>query len=225
MKQLLVIVAKQPLLNFSKTRLAKDIGSENAQKFSEAFLSDILFNLENEIPKFINQIFLYITPATENSFSYFQNLVQKHQKLNFTIRPQPETSFFDRLKRITEELEAEFGKDSFVHFTGSDVPDFPWEILNEGMEKPVIGPDIDGGYYYIGVPTNLTACFDQNLFLSGEKVFETTVKIIEGEGITPIILSKWSDIDELKDLERALARSERRLPNVVECYRRFLRKE
>jgi len=194
MQEVLAIIGKRPIKGFSKTRLAKDLGEDKALVLYRAFIDDF-FKL---IPKKY-KIYFFGTPNDAATKKYFQEITE----LNFFF--QKELPFFARLKDIFKTIERLEGAECFVHLTGTDIPDFPFaELESVGEDADVyVGPDRDGGYYYIGAKSGRQDIFDISVADGSRSVFTKTMQLCEEKGDRVRLLKEWSDIDTKADLENS----------------------
>ena len=123
-----------------------------------------------------------MTPSRNQSFNYFKRILNEIELDKFKISFQSEKSFFERLKVIFKEKNLESGS-SFIHLTGTDIPDFPFHFIQEEifsnlkLDDIVIGPDEDGGFYYLGMNAKFYNLFDllNDHELKNESVLEQLV--------------------------------------------------
>ena len=191
-----------PQIGFSKTRLASDVGEGLALSLYGAFIKDFSKNLSKTK---IKSIYIFGTPNTLDTKDYF---FQEFSKFNINYFPQSELSFFQRLREVfikVREIEGE----CFIHLTGTDIPDFPFEEIEKINPSPntiYLGPDIDGGFYYVGGEARF---FDIFSFEPGENILERISNKIGELGLEVSHLKTWSDIDDLGGLKVTLERSSR----------------
>ena len=199
MDEILAVVAKAPIAGFSKTRLECELGPEQTQTLYEAFMQDFF----SKAFKHFSCPHIFYTPVEQQEF--FKNLLIGK---SFNLFPQVELPFFERLKK----LFSCFDKDDFIHLTGSDIPDFPFEyILGEKKENTVyLGPDEDGGYYYIGTQAKNSVVFDIDLKDGDVNVFPATKEIVKKNNLNLVELPMWSDIDTLDDLKKFSERNSKK---------------
>tara|TARA_R110002072_G_scaffold1989_5_gene16647 strand:- start:102537 stop:103232 length:696 start_codon:yes stop_codon:yes gene_type:complete len=201
------VISKYPFSGDSKTRLAKDVGLESAGRLSECFLKDFLRRFEkNQVKESFVQTSLWITPYRKETQDYFKNLLS-NTNVSFKIVEQPDITFFAKLAYIGESAYKE-GL-NWLFLTGSDIPDFPFEIFKDVSFKSntvYIGPDIDNGFYFIALETKY---FDLlNLKIENEEtVLDSLVKRCQAGGIKVNVLKEWSDIDTIEDLKVTLSRN------------------
>ena len=96
---------------------------------------------------------------------------------------------------------------SFVHLTGTDIPDFPFHFLKQDFfnnlqnNDVVIGPDDDGGFYYLGMNSKFYDLFENidDLILGNESISHILINQCKKIGLRVRLMEKWSDIDTLSD--------------------------
>ena len=98
-----------------------------------------------------------------------------------------------------------FRKNCFVHLTGTDIPDFPFSELDKinGESDIYLGPDSDGGYYYVGAKSYYNDVFDIDVSDGNSSVLQETLNLCQNKGYTTQLLKSWSDIDTLQDLKNS----------------------
>ena len=193
MKEVFAIFGKRPIPGFSKTRLEKGLGAEKTQALYSAFMEEFFsrFNLGIDVH-------LFGAPRDLKTKKYFRDLI----KFPFNFYFQSELPFFERLREVFESFE-----DAFVHLTGTDIPDFPFEIIGEAKPEKgrvYIGPDQDGGFYYLGAHSSHSEIFS----IDGEgNVLEKIMEKAKSLNLEVTLLRKWSDIDNIDDLKAYIARN------------------
>ncbi|MFT7299441.1 MAG: rSAM/selenodomain-associated transferase 1 [Sphingobacteriales bacterium] len=186
----LIIFVKNPIKGHVKTRLAKDIGDENAL---EVYL--YLMNHTREVAKSlkVTRNLFYDTTILENddwSSADFDKYLQYNGDLGERMAFAFKETFAQGFKKVV--------------IVGSDCPYLDPFIVNKAYEKleksdVVIGPTFDGGYYMLGMTGFIPELF-QKVPWSTEEVFETTKGIIESLGKTIALMPLLSDVDHKEDL-------------------------
>lgn len=121
----------------------------------------------------------------------------------FAYRPQGDGDLGARMLRCIGD---HFGSgDSRVVIVGSDVPGVDAGILSaafDGLENHdlVIGPAQDGGYYLIGLRTDVPVIF-QNVAWGTEDVLRQTLETAERLGLSVCMLTTLADVDRPADLQ------------------------
>lgn len=207
MDEIFVVVGKLPLKGYSKTRLANGLGADKAQDIYKAMIFDFFSNFKkHQINK---KFFFYGTPIEEITRTFFVDIFRA-LNIKYEFEYQSLGPLFERLQKIFE-----MNIDSFIHVTGTDIPDFPFHFLNKVLidENVVnLGPDEDGGYYYISSSSKNKELFSIPKDLEGKpNVLEATISKANELGLRVNLLPSWSDIDTLDDLEICLKRSPKEL--------------
>jgi uncharacterized protein len=201
----LILFIKSPETERVKSRLAAVVGEKMARRFYRCFVEDLLDSLDQG--DYCLKIFFY--PPGE------QPVLSKWLGYERSCEPQTGDDLGQRMKNAFEKCFAE-GFDKAI-LIGSDSPDLPREIIDEGFAAltscdTVIGPSCDGGYYLIGCQV---ATFLPELFLgipwSTEGVLKSTRAILDKKGLSVSVLPPWRDIDTYEDL-KALVERHRNTP-------------
>ncbi|MDH5582073.1 MAG: DUF2064 domain-containing protein, partial [Bdellovibrionales bacterium] len=175
MKEVFVVVGKKPERGVSKTRLSQSVGEEKALKIYEAFLKDFFTRLK------IHTSFpiLFFGSSNDGSGqSYFKELFNKLECHDIKYFDQPIGGLMERLTNIFKRVEKDY-PGVFVHLTGTDIPDFPFKYLHEiDYEKVNLGPDDDGGYYYVGTKAKNHFLFELPAHLEGSESLLDKTKIL-----------------------------------------------
>ncbi|MFQ5900810.1 MAG: TIGR04282 family arsenosugar biosynthesis glycosyltransferase [Thermodesulfobacteriota bacterium] len=196
MRKALIIAAKAPHPGRTKTRLSPPLSEKDAASLYDCFLRDIWerISLIDEIDKFI----AYYPVSSK---SYFSALPVD----DLFLFPQKGRGLGDRMAESFEMLFARgYGAVSLI---GSDSPTLPDNFIRqsfEALERPdidlTLGPSRDGGYYLIGLKRLYRQLFD-GMEWSTSSVLDNTIKKAEKVGLGSLLLPKWYDIDEEKDLK------------------------
>lgn len=203
MKQILVIFGKRPIKGFSKTRLSKDIGEDFALNLYDAFIKDFSHNLAKF--NFFESIYIFATPDQIETQEYF---IGEFSQFKIKYFSQSDLPFFCRLSEVFLKIK-ELEGDCFIHLTGTDIPDFPFEEIAGLIPKPntiYLGPDTDGGFYYVGGEAKLKDIFK---FEITGTILESIMQRVSSLGLEVFQLKTWSDIDDLVGLKACLSRSPR----------------
>lgn len=207
MDEVFAVVGKFPQKGFSKTRLAESIGDENALYCYQAMIRDFLAGYKNKANPL--PLYFFYTPSSEETRAFFHEELIRAGVNQFQLIAQPDQDFFQRLKFVFRTIKAKEGS-VFVHLTGTDIPDFPFHLLNIGQATPQIGPDSDGGYFYLGAPSEWHDLFNlEGKFEGGSGVFQATIDQAKTLGLNLKQLLPWSDVDNLSDLKNCLARNQK----------------
>ncbi|MBI9046254.1 MAG: TIGR04282 family arsenosugar biosynthesis glycosyltransferase [Anaerolineaceae bacterium] len=194
-KTLIMIMAKQPLVGKTKTRMCPPLQLAEAAALFEALLKDTI-SLVNQLDDV--QTGIAISPP--GSESYFESI----SSVNTLLLPVEGADIGECLsKTILMGLEMGFQK---VMAINSDGPSLPIDYLSMAVElldkkDVVFGPGHDGGYYLVGLQTHHKEIF-QNIPWSTADVMPATLKKSAGLGLSVGLTPEWYDVDTQADLER-----------------------
>ncbi len=190
----LIIFVKNPELGKVKTRLAKDIGDENAL---EIYL-ELLKHTATITKPVLAQKKCYYSDHIENidffSDEHYEKLIQKGGDLG------------ERMYQAAKNSSGEWAENIVI--IGSDCYDLNSGIIEEAFKALkshdfVVGPAEDGGYYLIGMKEPHPSIF-LNKIWSTENVFLDTLLEIQNLNKTHYLLPTLTDIDNINDLPEAL---------------------
>jgi rSAM/selenodomain-associated transferase 1 len=193
----LVIFAKQPDPNNTKTRLSPPLSREDAARLYACFLADILATARavDGAARFI----FYDPPAAE---AYFAGLAP-----DFQLLPQSGEDLGERMHLALAELLSRGYRR--VVLVGSDLPHLPAEAFQHGFAalrqgaEVVLGPSADGGFYLIGLTRPQPGLFD--LPMSTPDVLRGTLERIQRLNLRHNLLKEEFDVDTFADLRRLAA--------------------
>ncbi len=186
----LIIFAKNAELGKVKTRLAKDIGDENAL---EVYLA-LLAHTEQVTRPVLAQKKCYYSNYIENADvfddEYYEKSIQSGDDLG------------ERMYNAAKISSGEWANKIII--IGSDCYDINSGIIEEAFKALdshdfVIGPAEDGGYYLIGMTEPHPEIF-LNKVWSTENVFLDTLLDIQKLNKTHYLLPTLSDVDTVDDL-------------------------
>ena len=190
MKAALIIFLKYPELGRSKTRLAKDIGNENALKvYIELLNHTQLISKQLKIDKY-----LFYDKVTANKMLWGDEIYQTAYQI--------ESDLGGRMENAFEQLFLK-GYDRVV-IIGSDCYELTQDVIEQAFEllntsDAVVGPAKDGGYYLLGLRKLIPQLFS-DVAWSTDEVFSATVKTLENLNLTFATTPILSDIDTIEDL-------------------------
>jgi len=188
MKKALIVFQKNRILGKVKTRLAETIGDKKAldcYSHMIAYTHEQLANVEADI------------------HLYFSEFIEPSPPQNWHVQTQKGEDLGEKMNNAFLDLKSN-GYDQVV-IIGTDCLELTSEIINNAFTALnstdyVLGPANDGGYYLLG----LTELVDE-LFLnkewSNDKVFQTTIDVIQQQNKTVFLLDRLSDIDTFEDLK------------------------
>jgi rSAM/selenodomain-associated transferase 1 len=196
----ILLFIKSPEPGKVKSRLASAIGEESALDIYRAFVLDIVGTLKKGNRSITIAFYSEDAEAVVNWLG--KDLVyipQKGKDLGARMR----NAFHDVLSQGHEKAV----------LVGSDIPDLPFEIIDEAFsaleeKDAVIGPASDGGYFLIGFKkdTFLPDIF-HGIAWSTDSVYRETMKVFERAGHRVHILPEWRDVDTLDDLRSLYMRN------------------
>lgn len=191
-RRCLVIFSKPSLPGLVKTRLLGELTAEGAARLHSAILGDLLERMEDG--DFDTRLAWAVGPRETLPASTVGGMRQTGEDLG------------ERLFTGLREILAEF---DLVAAVGSDHPDLPAAIVEEGFEKlaagcdVVLGPAADGGYYLIGVTRK---SIHRELFSeidwSTDRVLLQTLDRCQSLGLRVEELISLQDVDTPDDLRR-----------------------
>jgi rSAM/selenodomain-associated transferase 1 len=190
MKKAIIIFVRNPELGKVKTRLAKQIGDEQAlQVYKELLQHTHNITADLDCSKFV----YYADSMAENDLwesSLFEKKVQEGESLG------------DRMMLAFFELFQQ-GYSKIV-IIGSDCPELTGFIIEDAFDKldssdVVIGPSSDGGYYLLGL-TQLVPDLFKNKRWSTDTVLSSTIQDTVSLRKSCSFLTELSDIDTAEDL-------------------------
>jgi len=173
-----------------------ELTAEGAARLHGAILGDLLERMEDG--DFQTRMAWAVGPREPLPASTVEGIRQTGEDLG------------ERLFTGLREMSAEF---DLVAAVGSDHPDLPAAIVEEGFERlaagcdVVLGPAADGGYYLIGVTRK---SIHQELFSeiawSTDRVLQQTLDRCQSLGLRVEELISLQDVDTPDDLRRLARR-------------------
>ena len=194
-KNALILFAKTPIPNFSKTRLINPFSAKQAAEFYSASLEDV-YNTMNDSTEF--DLWLGIAPEKFNEKIFPLNLKSGYYFF------QEGSDLGIRMRKAFQVL---FGKGyEKVAIIGSDFPHISEKIIvqtfnNLNKNDCVLGPAADGGYYLIGLKTIFNSIFE-NIDWSTEKVYQQTLEKAQQNNIKIKNLEIQYDVDTMKEIKQ-----------------------
>lgn len=199
-RNLLVIMAKEPVAGKVKTRLQPRLSPDESAALYTCFLQD-RFGEMRDLPG-TDVAVAYAPPAAAETFA---SLIPD----SFRLFPQRGTTLTERLSAATASAFADGYR--FVVAMDSDSPDLPKEralqsfsLLAEGADV-VFGPCRDGGYYLVGLREDRGVIFE-NIPWSSSRVLQESLARAASLGLTTALLEPWQDIDTFEDLQDLVRR-------------------
>lgn len=192
MKKAIIIFVRNPELGKVKTRLANEIGDEQALQIYIELLQhthDVTVDLDCD--RFVYYAD-YINQQDQWESGKFKRRLQEGDNLGNRMM----VAFF-------ELFQQGYSK---VVIVGSDCPELTTFIIQEAFDKldttdVVIGPSTDGGYYLLGLKQLIPELF-KNKRWSTDTVLANTIKDTVKLRKTCSFLKEMSDIDTADDFRR-----------------------
>ncbi len=184
----LIIFVKNPILGKVKTRLAKDIGDEQAlaaYKLLLQYTHDIAMKTDTSKYLYYSE---FISDDDNWSPRDFRKMAQYGDDLG---------------KRMFNAIELSLLENNKVVLIGSDCAEIKKKHIHTAFKQlktrdVVIGPAEDGGYYLIAVKENSKPLF-RDMDWGSSHVLENTIAKIKELGLTYCLIEKLNDVDTLED--------------------------
>lgn len=198
------VMMKTPQNGLSKTRLSPPLSPEEATNISRCFLKDTSAAIEELILQdpFVVGFAVYTPVGSEANLG---ELLPPR----FKMLAQREADFGRRLLGATEDLFS-LGF-SAVCLVDSDSPTLPFgnlqdlaALLKEPIDRMVIGPCTDGGYYLLGL-RQVHARLFEDINWSTSRVYGQTIDRSKQINLQTIVLPAWYDVDDQFSLNRLLS--------------------
>jgi rSAM/selenodomain-associated transferase 1 len=218
MKGCLVITAKAPVAGEVKTRLVPPLSFEVAARFYQCCLEDTVEKVSRLSG--IGGALAYTPPEGR---AYFERWVSER----FLLFPQEGEDLGARMLGCFERCQREGARR--IALFGADIPHVPPSLLQRGFEllgeaDLVLGPTMDGGYYFIGAKAPHPPLF-QGMAWGGPGVFEETWDRARRLGLRVRQIEAMNDIDTATDLRRLDRLLSRAPQDLAPRTRRFLLEE
>jgi rSAM/selenodomain-associated transferase 1 len=191
----IVVMAKQPVVGKTKTRLCPPFSPEQAAKLFEALMRDTI-HLTSQVPN--TQTAVAISPP--ESESYFVDITPPN-----TLLLSVEGADIGECLAKSFEVLFQRGFKKVIAFN-ADGPTLPLDYLVKTLDyldknDVVLGLGDDGGYYLIGLKRLNWRLF-QNINWSTDLVFEQTKSKVKQAGLSLAETPHWYDVDTFSDFER-----------------------
>jgi rSAM/selenodomain-associated transferase 1 len=192
-----LLFVKYPEPGRVKTRLGEVIGNDVAADFYKRFVEDLLKGLATVqaalricyLPVEGHDVEARLRDWLGNDYAFFP---QEGADLGERMKAAMQKAFADGFSRVV--------------LMGSDIPDFPPELVQKAlldldMKEAVIGPAYDGGYYLIGFRREFffPEVFDGIVWGEAD-VFRPTMEHLRRKGLEVLRLPDWNDVDTIWDL-------------------------
>ena len=212
---ILVIMAKEPRVGLTKTRLCPPLTLDEAARLYEALLRDsisLTYDLEG--------IDLAIAVTPPESIAYFKGISPP----DTLLIPVECIDIGDCLTQVLGNL-LDMGYPSALAFN-ADGPSVPQGYIQAAVGlldecDVVLGPSEDGGYYLVGLKQLHREIFEGATW-STPKVLNQTLTKIQELGLKAELLPPWYDVDTAADIERMRSELATLPPETLVHTRRFL---
>lgn len=210
-----VIMAKQPLVGKTKTRLCPALTPQQAADLSEALLLDTI-TLVSQLPGI--DLALAITPPS--SKVYFAGITPT----GTCLLPVEGENIGACLVQAFETLLGMGYRKALA--INADSPSLPAQFILQAVDlldqaDLVLGPGEDGGYYLVGMSRLQPGIFAE-IAWSTDRVLVQTLERSRQLGLSTALTPPWYDIDTVAELQR-LNKDLRELPaDRLSNTRRFL---
>lgn len=208
MAEAIAVFARAPVPGQTKTRLALKLGQEAAAQLSLAMLRDTLeaasraANMRQDC-----DVMLWFTPA--NAFAPGPYALDFWNGLRW---PQSVGDLGDKLLHCLDSLRLQDYERIAV--IGSDSPDLPPALIVSAFTQLeshpcdlVFGPAHDGGFYLMGVKSEVTGTLFEAVDWSSDRTLAQILSNAARLGSRVAHLPQWGDVDTLEDLPQLLARA------------------
>jgi rSAM/selenodomain-associated transferase 1 len=214
----LVIMAKEPAVGRTKTRLCPPLTLAQAAALYEALLRDTI-----HLAARLEGVELAIALTPPEAADRFGNWSPP----GTLLLPVSGADIGECLDQVLTSLLA--AGHAGVMALNSDGPTLPAAHLRQalaslGEADVVLGPGEDGGYYLVGLREPHRGLF-QAIDWSTDRVLAQTLARARALGLQVALLPPWYDIDTAPDLERLRAEVATLPPGAVPHTRRFLEGE
>lgn len=180
-----------------KTRLGDVIGHDVASDLYRRFVEDMLHGL-NEVGATLRICYLPREGAD------VEPALTAWLGDQYRFYPQTGDTLGERMKHAMQRAFDD-GFDRVV-LMGSDIPDFPPELVRKALLDldrldAVLGPAYDGGYYLIGFRREMffPEVFDGIVWGEAD-VYRPTIERMRRKGLEVMRLPDWNDVDTIWDL-------------------------
>lgn len=208
----LLVFARVPVPGTVKTRLVPPLSREEAARLQAAFLKDIL-GASRRLRAEIERLHVELCVHPFERRSELPDLPD-----GVALSPQEGESLAERMAGAVEQVLGGGGGAGHLVLRNCDSPLLPQERLREaflGLEQAevdlVLGPDLGGGYYLVGLKEPRPALFDGLPLEShemGDTVFQRTMQRARELGLGTLVLRPEPDVDLPEDLARLVSEAE-----------------
>ena len=187
------LFAKAPRPGSVKTRLAADIGADEAVRIYRQLGSRVVSQVGP-----VSSLTVWYDPpdAADEMRAWLGDLC---------YRPQVSGDLGERLAVAFDDHFAARPNEIAIAI-GADAPEVDADVILGAAAAlqsadVVIGPATDGGYYLIGLKRPLLCLFGDEIPWGTDRVFGATKRICDGHGIAFETLPVLRDVDRFEDLK------------------------
>jgi rSAM/selenodomain-associated transferase 1 len=210
---IVVIMAKEPKVGATKTRLCPPLNHQQSTELYEGMLLDTIAlcgGLEGI------DLGIAVTPA--ESVAYFERVSPS----GTLLLPVEGADIGECLAVVIGRL-LEMGYPGVLALN-ADGPTLPSKYISQAVSRlknhdVVLGPSEDGGYYLVGLKHMHTGIFEGIEWSTPRVLTQTLQQTIELD-LSVSLLPEWFDIDSAADLERIQAEVDLLLPHLLVHTRR-----
>jgi hypothetical protein len=193
----LIIIAKQPQVGTTKTRLSPPLTLSAAAELFEALLLDTI-----DLASGIIGLDLAVAVTPPESIPYFERVTPTGTLLLPVTCPD----IGDCLTQVFEQL-FQMGYPQVLAFN-SDGPSLPGEYIQQALQllddhDVVYGPSEDGGYYLVGLEALHPQLFT-DIEWSTPNVLPGSLAKADADHLRVALLPTWYDVDTAAGLQRLL---------------------
>ncbi|MGB3799368.1 MAG: TIGR04282 family arsenosugar biosynthesis glycosyltransferase [Lewinella sp.] len=186
----LIIMVKNPIPGKTKTRLAEDVGNDQALA-----MYDLLMQHTRDQALGLAHTTRYL------HYSEFVDAKDQWPNGKFIKLVQVGEGLGERMAAAFDHAFAR-GHDRII-IVGSDCPGITTDLLTQAYEELVthelvVGPATDGGYYLLGMRHAHPSLFTEMTW-SVDSVLEETMRRATKQGLSAATLPALSDVDRLED--------------------------
>lgn len=191
----LIIMAKEPKVGSTKTRLCPPLRADQAAQLYEALLWDTI-----EMAAVVKGIDLAIAITPPESSEYFKQITSPET----ILIPVACANIGECLTVVLGQL-LDMGYQR-VMALNSDGPSLPPIYIQSAIQSLdqhdlVLGPAEDGGYYLVGLQQNHAYIF-RGIDWSTNLVLDQTLQQAEQHSLSVHLLPPWYDVDTAADIHR-----------------------
>jgi rSAM/selenodomain-associated transferase 1 len=194
----LVIMAKQPAVGRTKTRLCPPLTPAEAAALYEAMLRDTIGLVAG-----LEGVRLAVAVTPPEATDAFRRISPP----DAILLPVAGADIGDCLNQVLGRLLADGHSQAIA--LNSDGPTLPAAYLRQAIAQldgadVVLGPSEDGGYYLIGLKQPRLELF-REIKWSSEQVTAQTLARAKAMGLSVALLPPWYDVDTAANLDRLWA--------------------